>query len=1338
MNNKVEIYVNGPSSGTTQGQIELYGDEPISLTYSIADVKDISKRNSTFSQTFTVPATKNNNILFNHIFNIGSDSSFDPRKKTPSYLLVDSQQIFNGNLQLVKINVKNKNVESYDIVLYGEVVDLVKTLGGSLLTDLDFSELNHPRNSDYIEQSWTSNTANLGYYYPLIDYGYDLNIAELNSGVLSMKLDNGTATNGSFSTLVDGFKLWSPNIYIGKQITILNGGGAGQTRDIASNTNTIITTTTPFLVAPDSTSEYIITTIDTTNPYNSNGSGLTPSIFKPALSNNYLLKKILNNAGFSVDSYFIDTDVFSETIIPFTGKDIGSKRGNINSFKAFLPYNVSGIPVNNPHTNPYNSSGTTYYDLPFTDTSNTAGGWNYLNNYSASTFQYSTPTVGTGETYEFRVTLSYSYNTQYLLSSQDPTDGFVVRFYRSSLAVGQFGIPNLFASFYNSAQKTSGGLGSELLKHTISLNDKIPGFGPFRYAPIAGERFWVQVIPTNINFESPNPYPYAGDPTEYIFDINTNFTVEIKNNGELDNYTLMNDYIQPKIKQVDYIKSIITMFNLMVVPEKNNQNKLKFIPKDEYFAQGEIKDWSSKVDHNFKIEEVLISEQQKRNLKFSYKSDSDYYNTDYTADTNKIFGEYEKVIDNEWIEGEQKIEVIFAPTPGDKVIGSDDIYLPKIAKRDDKTGIYSSTEASIRFLRKNKNPRLSVNTIQLLGKQPRNTYPYCGNFSDPTNLDADAIDYNFGSVEYVYYNLDGITPNNLINRFWKNTIDDISDKNSKLINCKIYLTPADIAALNYNDSIYIDGLTDDGGHYYNINKINYNVTSNVSSTVELILVNRRPSTEYSPFRTLNKTLNTVMKKVVLGNSTTYSKNTFVSGEKNSIGTLSDTSFLNGNNNIIGNNSKTNFVYGNNNQVGNEIINSYVFGNNNVLGTLVDLNTIESSTISGLTPIVSGVTLLGVNDYTATTSDTVYVPNIQFTSSAGTINGVSINTITTGSNLWMSGTGVSSVVQVGGGNIASGLLSVAEGGGTIAFGMGSHAEGAGSESNGNFSHAEGNQTTAIGNNSHAEGQNTTASGTSSHSEGYYTVAEGTWSHAEGGNTSAIGGASHSEGYNTTALGNYSHSEGESTIASGPYSHAEGYATIANNDYAHAEGNQTTASGYNSHAEGSATKATGGYSHSEGKSTTASGDTSHAGGDSANAYRLNEWARAGGVNSQYGILSYFAFVTNATPTEIFLGQGAGSKRFNIETNSVYKVKISGVISDGSNAKEVEAVGLIKNVSGTVSLVGTFPTTSVNGDAALALATITVTADNTNKALSISVTGLAVGTTSFSLKAEYIALH
>ena len=57
----------------------MFNDETITLTSKIQDVRDISKVFTDFSQTFTIPASKENNKIFQHWYNYNIDNGFDNR-----------------------------------------------------------------------------------------------------------------------------------------------------------------------------------------------------------------------------------------------------------------------------------------------------------------------------------------------------------------------------------------------------------------------------------------------------------------------------------------------------------------------------------------------------------------------------------------------------------------------------------------------------------------------------------------------------------------------------------------------------------------------------------------------------------------------------------------------------------------------------------------------------------------------------------------------------------------------------------------------------------------------------------------------------------------------------------------------------------------------------------------------------------------------------------------------------------------------------------------------------------------------------------------------------------
>jgi len=70
--------------------------------------------------------------------------------------------------------------------------------------------------------------------------------------------DNGSATGGSSTTLEDTAKSWTSDFWTNCWVYIFRGTGAGQYRQISSNTADTLTVSSAWNTTPDSTSEYVI------------------------------------------------------------------------------------------------------------------------------------------------------------------------------------------------------------------------------------------------------------------------------------------------------------------------------------------------------------------------------------------------------------------------------------------------------------------------------------------------------------------------------------------------------------------------------------------------------------------------------------------------------------------------------------------------------------------------------------------------------------------------------------------------------------------------------------------------------------------------------------------------------------------------------------------------------------------------------------------------------------------------------------------------------------------------------------------------------------------------
>lgn len=121
----------------TFNRIELFEDEKISLTSSIQNVNDISKVFTDYSQSFTIPASDNNNEIFKHWYENSLDNGFDQRVRYDGYIELDTQLFRTGKWQLESSSLKNNRIEDYKITFYGELKSLTDKFGEDKLKDIE-------------------------------------------------------------------------------------------------------------------------------------------------------------------------------------------------------------------------------------------------------------------------------------------------------------------------------------------------------------------------------------------------------------------------------------------------------------------------------------------------------------------------------------------------------------------------------------------------------------------------------------------------------------------------------------------------------------------------------------------------------------------------------------------------------------------------------------------------------------------------------------------------------------------------------------------------------------------------------------------------------------------------------------------------------------------------------------------------------------------------------------------------------------------------------------------------------------------------------------------------
>lgn len=252
--------------GTNHVFIDLYDDEPVTISISAAEIYDITQKNSAFSQSFTVPGTKNNNDIFNYYYDLSSiPTTFNPNNKFETIMMWDGYEIMRGNIRLEGVVVEKDDIQ-YEITFYNQVGDLAANIGDKFLAQLNLSGLSHPYTEEVITYSQQ-----------------DPNLMPLTG-----------ATNYSYQ---NGKTMWG----------LYNIGYVYLTGDSVNFLTTPLVQFTPVSGG----------TYSPLNGYfDFSGTPVNDFYFKPTIQIKTLYEEIVKQAGYSIESDFFDTSYFQRFYMP--------------------------------------------------------------------------------------------------------------------------------------------------------------------------------------------------------------------------------------------------------------------------------------------------------------------------------------------------------------------------------------------------------------------------------------------------------------------------------------------------------------------------------------------------------------------------------------------------------------------------------------------------------------------------------------------------------------------------------------------------------------------------------------------------------------------------------------------------------------------------------------------------------------------------------------------------------------------------------------------------------------------------------------------------------------
>ncbi len=281
----------------------------------------------------------------------------------------------------------------------------------------------------------------------------------------------------------------------------------------------------------------------------------------------------------------------------------------------------------------------------------------------------------------------------------------------------------------------------------------------------------------------------------------------------------------PKIKTTDFLKSIITMFNLYVYPK--NEDTMIIETRDEFYNQGDLLFFDDRLDKSKEVRIKTLSEESAKIYEYKFKDSNDYIVKEFKeSNDGETYGEKRVITDNQFLTKTQGHTTAFAPTgsiflnftksnPDFDVEdrGEPDLF-PVFDSRELKEDVVTSqpTFNDYTYKREKSPPRILFSGKGgYAGATERISYPdFSLNFQAPTSEDW--------TPYYDLYNL-----------FHKNTIEEVSSPDAKMMTCYLRFKKNELSIQN---KLYILG------EQWRINKIvDYDANSNESTKVELFKIN---------------------------------------------------------------------------------------------------------------------------------------------------------------------------------------------------------------------------------------------------------------------------------------------------------------------------------------------------------------------------------------------------------------------------------------------------------------------------------------------------------------------
>ena len=769
------IYINVKNAdGTVMGRLDVGDNANINTIYSLADVREPEKKQTDHVETFTIPGTKNNNTIFQHLFENGfSMYQYNPTLKLDAQVILNGNQYFLGSLQVNKIHKIDDNfVTGYDITIYSKVGSLFTDIDKFKVSELvDLSDFAHDYTIGNIEASWdtyimqngkkTNFQLGNGYVYPM-EYRGQTNAANWDLSHFKPAIyvktifdrilkSQGYTYNSRFLNGDVFRKLILP--YGGEENIPLSADQIAKSSFLANKADVVNNSTALRVAKVDSTTnraypiQWVIFDNDWILPGTDPG-----NIFDP----NTGIITIPKNGNYTISATLYTNMIFSNAGDPLQATEMKLVGGPVEGLLRLVDMGTSGTLKSKKFT--------------YTDTKVNSGNWHKVDNTYAEKglwIDYQVPQIDHTDYFKKGTRIKLWMDVQTTKSNFDYKTLKPVKFLGKIIGHKQFNSP---MSFYIQARKSNG---------TYDKNDTT--------------RISLKLADTNFS---------DGDTMD------------------------LNQFL-PTGKASDFIKDINKMFNLYW--KQTSETEFTIEPRDEFYkSNGKIEDWTNRADNNIEITIEPLYDLQYKEYVYTYSEDNDYYNDDYKTAYLDVYGTKRIEVQTDFVTDEVETKLTFCATPMINHLATDRVLPSYVKKNTSSEMVYSKPKQRILFygglLSTNSGWFLNSKGDKSYKGKVKYKYPYAGHFDNPI---SPANDINWGVCKKYYHTWTSVINNNLFNKYWRSQLDEMTDPNGHLLTVNMILSDVDMINFDIRQVIQFENV------YYRVNKLTHNPL-NRKAIVELI------------------------------------------------------------------------------------------------------------------------------------------------------------------------------------------------------------------------------------------------------------------------------------------------------------------------------------------------------------------------------------------------------------------------------------------------------------------------------------------------------------------------